>query len=388
MGTRLKKSNVLSLDSFRTRPSGQRTDVKSTKKRDQMRDLAKRLQREARAHRADGWQNALTNLGIAGSDKRLAGSFQTSRIVDLEAEDIWRGDDMAARAIEAVPNQIIRGGWEILVQTEEGKPKSKEEQRKKARVDWLRSREGTRWWLHKVEQLPAAPESKAALVAKIRADLAADVFPAPTVEEGRQSSKEISEALDAFGDEIDLIEKVGQALKEERGFGGSALLPGIVDGQKDLTRPLDYDRIRAFEWLDTLTPLELIPFQWYNDPTEANFGKPELYWMQRMSTGSVGASPRIPIHESRLIVFPGLAVSRRQLQEHWGWGDSILVRMEEVLRDFQTGWQGAAILLQEFSQLIISIKGLAQSFAAGEDDLLVQRARVRRRQEHRQRRDH
>ena len=369
---RLKKAKALTRDS---RPSGQREDARSVKTRETMRKVAVDIKRKAQAYvRADSWKNQITNLGIAGKDKRLAGRFMTDRMVDLEAEDIWRGDDMAGRAVETVPNQIVRGGWEMLVQDNPNKNTSQEEQKRKARVDWLKSREGQRWWMNKVDALTASPEQKQALSEQIRADLASDVFPPPRAEKEKESSKEMAEAVDSFVDDIGLVEKVGQALKEERGYGGSALFPGIIDGVNDLTQPLNYNRIKSVDWVDTLTPLELVPYQWYSDPTEKDYGKPELYWMQRISIGNIGTTQRIPIHESRLITFPGLWVSRRQLREHWGWGDSVLVRMDEVLRDFQTGWQGAAVLLQEFSRLIISIKGLSESFASGDDDLLVKRA--------------
>lgn len=383
---------VKKADAFK---SAQRTDAKSTKKRDEMRQLAKQIQREASRHvrndgwktkidlnrkleaqgqpREDTWQNSLTALGTS-RDKRTTGMFQTARLVDLDAEDIWRGDDMAGRAVETVPNQIVRAGFEIQIKTEKETPASKE---KRARLDFLRSGSGRKWWMTKIEALECGVDLKNAIAQKIREDLASDVFPPDSTAAEQDSGKEMSEAVNAQLDDLNVLDVVGEALKAERGYGGSAILVGIKDGVTDLTKPLDLDRIQSVDWLDVLTPLELIPFQWYDEATEKNYGQPELYWMQRISVGNIGATTRIPIHESRLIRFPGLVVSRRQLREHWGWGDSVLVRMIEVLRDFQTTWQGASVLMSDFAQAVFSMEGLAESFASGDptdQNLLATRA--------------
>lgn len=393
MGKLRRKSNPFA--------SAMRSDAKSVVVRDRMRKMARGIQRAAAEHvrddgwkvridtdrkllaqgqRADGWQNTITALGTS-RDKRVTGQFWTNRLVDLEAEDIWRGDDMAGRAVETVPNQIVRAGFEMLVKTpteaEKKQAKTPEEQAKKAKLDYMRSRAGQAWWLQRIDELELASELKESIKKKIRADLASDVFPPDDVSEADASGKEISEAMNALMEDLGVLEKIGEALKAERGYGGAALFPGIRDGVKDLTKPLDYSKIQSVDWLDVLTPLELVPFQWYNDPNKKNYGMPELYWMQRISIGNIGSTARIPIHESRLIFFPGIVVSRRQLREHWGWGDSVLVRMMEVLRDFQTTWQGAAILMTDFAQAVMKIVGLAESFSSGDDadkNILVERA--------------
>lgn len=358
-----------------TKPFSQRTDAKSTKRRDAMRKVAKNIVRQVNQHsREDSWKNMITALGTS-RDKRTAGIFWTDRIVDLEAEDMARGDGMAARIIESIPNQIIRAGFDLNVKTEKPDAKKKPVRDKNARLDWLRGAEGQRWWMQRVEGLQLDDTVKEMIRAKVRADLAADVFPPDREMEEGESGKDISEAMMARCEELCVLDVFGDALKMERTFGGAAIFPGVVDGVKDLTKPLDFDRVRSVDWLDTLMPLELIPYQWYDDPVGPNFGRPELYWMQRISGGMSQSVARIPIHESRLITFPGVRVSKRQEREHWSWGDSVLVRCVEALRDFSTGHGGTAVLMSEFSQGIFKMKGLVEAFSTGEDDdLLVRRA--------------
>jgi hypothetical protein len=46
-----------------------------------------------------------------------------------------------------------------------------------------------------------------------------------------------------------------------------------------------------------------------------------------------------------------------------GWGDAVLTRCRETLRDFQTAWASAGLLVADFSQAVWKIKGLAEILA-------------------------
>jgi uncharacterized protein len=65
---------------------------------------------------ADGWSNLLTGMGALGVDKRLSGSFSAEPVGDAYARQLWRGDPMAARVVEALPADAIREGYEIVFQ--------------------------------------------------------------------------------------------------------------------------------------------------------------------------------------------------------------------------------------------------------------------------------
>jgi hypothetical protein len=73
--------------------------------------------------------------------------------------------------------------------------------------------------------------------------------------------------------------------------------------------------------------------------------------------------PRVTqIHESRLIVFQGVRVSRRQLSGALpGWGDSIYTRVYRALKSYASSIQNIDVLLADFAQAVYKIKGLAAS---------------------------
>jgi hypothetical protein len=66
-------------------------------------------------------------------------------------------------------------------------------------------------------------------------------------------------------DELGMVQCLREALQYERAYGGAAIFPGANDGSADLTKPLNLDRLKTFDWLTVLTPRELTPVRWYSD---------------------------------------------------------------------------------------------------------------------------
>src|SRR5579884_2971049 len=59
------------------------------------------------SYRADGWQNILTGLGM-GNDKRSYVSLVYRRLVEIDVETLYAGDDISARVIDLLPDHGIR----------------------------------------------------------------------------------------------------------------------------------------------------------------------------------------------------------------------------------------------------------------------------------------
>ena len=97
------------------------------------------------AGRLDGWQNLLTGFGTTARDKTTSGYFyRESRIPDDELTSLYIGDDMAARIIDVVPQEMFRAGFEVVA----GEATAEAD----ALEDWCRKlditrgfREATRW---------------------------------------------------------------------------------------------------------------------------------------------------------------------------------------------------------------------------------------------------
>jgi uncharacterized protein len=265
----------------------------------------------------DGWLNALTGIGNPSFDKRhIANSVLTLDLLSqMDCEIIWRSDDMAAKAIEKIPDEMIRQGWDIQVEDDDDRAMGEE------MVDWA--------------------------------------------------------------EDFDLDGKAREAFEYARAYGGSGTFLGADDGQKDLTQPLDIDRIKTFQWANVLTPLELFPRIWYGDPHAPKYGEPMIYRIQRFVFGGAvetGFSEKIfempLVHESRIIRVDGIRVSRRHLRERNGWGDSVLMRALQVISDFQQAFAGTAVLVSDFAQAVFKIKDFADLISANDMGTLQARAQI------------
>ena len=258
----------------------------------------------------DGWENASTGIGILGRDKRLGSTFAAEPVSQEYAEEVWRGDDLFARIVETLPNEMLRAGHCVKV----------------------------------------------------------------------SDDKDLTEALETESDRLQFGETCRRALYYSRAYGGAGILLGADDGSKDLSLPLAETRIKAFDWLNVLTPRELQPVSYYADPRRPRYGEISVYRLVPVDTppNSELIAQMPLVHESRIIRVGGVATSRGAMLRnvHPGWDDSVLVRILQVINDFQEAWAGASILLRDFAPPVLKIKGLAKVLASASGEAITERARA------------
>lgn len=225
-------------------------------------------------------------------------------------------------------------------------------------------------------------------------DIACKAIEAPGAEAFREGFEiEISsegEYKDLKGDLEDALEElmVEDALETvyayKRAYGGGAILLGVDDG-RTLDKPLDTSRRSKLDFLDVYEPIEIIPAEVYTDPQKPKYGKVEYYrvntfnvpsptaWNHTLPTVRGKANRQVlqapRIHESRLIVFQGIQVSRYLRSSSPispFWGAPVMPRFYDALRDFQVGFGGAGLLATDVSQPVIAIQGLMQMVGKNE----------------------
>lgn len=261
--------------------------------------------RKDKGSREDGWTNLLTGLGTT-RDKRTGAAFASDIVDDATARDLWLGNDIAARIIETIPHEMLRAGWDLRIKTDE---------------------DG---------------------------------------DEDASDALDDSEEITTICEELGIEDALERALQYERAYGGAAILPIVNDGSDMTTewdQPLDLERIIELSHFVVLEPRECLANTWQGDLTLPNFGEPETYRVAPITRGTV-APPNIIVHESRLIIFRGIRVSRHQIQTaRPSWGGSMLTRVNLVLRDFGVAWESVGAIMQDFSQAVFTIDGLAQILA-------------------------
>lgn len=213
-------------------------------------------------------------------------------------------------------------------------------------------------------------------------DLAArmvEVWPDQMLREGwdlriaDDPGREISEKVEARAEELNINGKLWRSLAFERAYGGAGALKVVNDLQGNLRIPLRSDLVSSFKGLIPFEADELDPLEWETDVRSPEFGNPSIYRLQPVVGGGI-APPVIEVHTSRLLIFPGIRVSRRQvIGTLVGWGDSVFNRVVRILRNYNLSWESASALLEDFAQGVFKIKGLAEIFAQDNNELFITR---------------
>ena len=328
-----------------------------------------------RAERLDDYVNPLTGVGDYAHDKMLGGRSAggldviVREFTQRDSEARWRGSDLGCRLIEAIPDEMTREGWELSVQPSDdeetkpgkGKPGDKPKPGEKPGPGDKSAREDA--FGADPMAMPEAPKN-----------------PKP-IEPADDEPQQICEDVEAKMEELGAQEAITRALQYERAYGGAVILMGVDDGKGDLTKPLDEEAIDDITFLNVFgggRDGECIAWSYYNDPRSGKFGQPEVYQIRNLipvSQSPVPGSKARPqaikeatfyVHESRLLVFPGTAVSNRARVDARGWGDSIFTRVDEVLSQYSQTWGGVANLMSQFHMDVLKMSGLAIGMAGGD----------------------
>lgn len=175
------------------------------------------------------------------------------------------------------------------------------------------------------------------------------------------AAEETQGLVDDWRDRLKLRDRVQEAMKWARLFGGAAILIGAEDGQPPYM-PLDESRIRRVHFLTTFERRELQPHTWEEDPLTPNFGEPTVYRVTPISNSS---RHLLYVHRSRLILFHGVRTTRRKQRERLGFGTSVLLRCVKVLSQFQGAFASALALMADANQNVYAIKGLSDIIKSG-----------------------
>lgn len=188
--------------------------------------------------------------------------------------------------------------------------------------------------------------------------------------------KDITADIDDIFERMDLNSKISKGLKWARQFGGAGAVLGLNDGNLPW-EAAEFAKIKSLEYVTILNRFSL-PSDGGTDNIDANvqsknFGMPVFYRLNNNTRIQVGDRNFTKIHYSRIIRFNGVQLGERQMSMVDYWGDSILGRIYNTLRNFQGAHDSAATIITDFTQMIVKLKNLADMIASGDDTLVQER---------------
>lgn len=184
--------------------------------------------------------------------------------------------------------------------------------------------------------------------------------------------KEDQSRLIEAGKKLDIVNKVRDAMKQARLFGGAGLMKIYDD---DLRIGLPKQEGRPLRRLIILHKYEIRAE--YEDLERSmlskNFGLPRVYTLNpRGSRTEIGMS-LTKIHGSRILRFEGVPLTTGLRASAGYWGDSVLTALEESIRNYADAHNAGSSAAKDMSVAVFKIRGLANIVNAEQEMQLLRR---------------
>jgi phage-related protein (TIGR01555 family) len=159
-------------------------------------------------------------------------------------------------------------------------------------------------------------------------------------------------------------------------YGGAATIIGAEDGGS-AGEPLDLGRIRSVDWLTTIDRRYLCPNKLYERGPRA--GQPETYWLTTSANNGGRLFEQTPnpasceVHESRMLLWPGVRTARRERDANGGWDHSVLDKTWTAVRTFETLWKAVEILMTDGPTGVYKITGLLEAISQKGEQAIAER---------------
>jgi hypothetical protein len=288
------------------------------------------LDSNGRPYRADGYINPITGYG--GADDNIENTWfgPSPKLTVSELENQYLSNWIASRGVEAPVNDRLSKGVVFVTDEDDS------EGRKKALEELDEAIKQADMWKHIIM---ASYWERLFGGGLIYFDYGDD----QTINAKRQPR-------DVF---LTYARSVAGQSSSNRLAGGASINFELRDSQRGLPAKI---------WV--LDSVFAIPQSYYTPAIHGldhpKLGEPEIYALTIQTTGY---SRLIYAHESRCIVFPGLPLSNRQRAQNLMWGNSVLQRVNEVMKYFGISLKAMADTFEDFNYKSLQIENLEDLIA-------------------------
>src|SRR5690606_24956339 len=217
-----------------------------------------------------------------------------------EREWLYRGDPIAARIVDLLPDDATREGWHV-----------------------------------KADEM------------------------SPTKDVTPEEANEIDDGIMAYGRRLEAKDRLRQALSLGRIHGLALMVLGIDDGAglDGYRNPAREGAVKGVRWLQVIPGHQVTPGPLEDDVSQPGFGKPRSY---RVPLGA-GTLTDVEVHASRVIRFGGAwsPTTTGSMGGHQS-DDGVLDRVFEPLASFNMAIRSIGRIIRDFSRVKMSIKDFAQ----------------------------
>lgn len=209
------------------------------------------------------------------------------------------------------------------------------------------------------------------------------VVPGDAVRQGITMNAEDEELIKRLNERIDKLdtwEKFKETMTWARLYGGAVVVIGARDDQ-DVSEELNEDKIKEIAFLNVMDRWQLYVKDRYTDPLSGKYGKPKTYTLQPVVHGGLGLGDKLKqvlslgtvIHESRLLRFDGAKLPDILRYQNHGWGDSIIVGINETFKQYGVSIRAGSVLMMDFITKVLKIPNLTELIMSGDQQTIETR---------------
>ena len=201
-----------------------------------------------------------------------------------------------------------------------------------------------------------------------------DLVPEEALREWVDWTGVTKEESERINERCELLDARGAFLKTwkwARAYGGACLY--IVTDTHDPSSPLRVgERVIGLRDLSRWD-LRILTTDVEFDFGSPNWGHPRIYYLN-VQMGS--AYKGYPIHWTRMIRFDGQLVPRRTFIRNNYWHDSVLNRLYNVIRNYESANDSVASMLMDFNVDVFSMKNLSNMISGGKEAIVRNRVEM------------
>lgn len=174
-------------------------------------------------------------------------------------------------------------------------------------------------------------------------------------------------------DSMRIHERLAEAFKWARLYGGAIVIIGAFDGQ-ELDKPLKPNLIKSIESLKVIPRpnIDFFNLEFQNNPARPRFGEVKYY---NVNFRIGNDNKTVKVHHSRVIELHGIQLPNTGMSnvssEYRFWGVPVLQRVSERLSDLMSSVGGLSNLMQEVSVGKYKFNDLADILSAPDGDQLI-----------------
>ena len=188
------------------------------------------------------------------------------------------------------------------------------------------------------------------------------------------TAKHAKEARDV-AKRVELDAKILEAHWQARLFGAAAGILLADDGQSP-EKPLNVANIKTFAGLNVVDRRYLLVHSRVSDVLSQGFGEPEVIEVLPQPFANGLSQQGARVHVSRMLLFYGQRVDKRELTAARGFGYSVLQVLYNQLRKGDQAMSSLGSMLLEASVSVFKIKDLIAQLTSPNRDIFLERMRV------------